>query len=532
MTDALGQQGLFTEYTGPPQFTPRDYQVEALGNLRAGFSRKVGRQLLCAATGAGKTLISTLMMNATVARGNRCAFLVDRVALVDQTVQRLQEFGLPHGRAQGHHSTRYGYDEPVHVWSMQTLEKSQDVSKVLSRYQLVIYDECHALRRKVIDALLDARVRTIGLSATPFTRGLGNIYQNLVNVRTTDQLVKDGYLVAPRIFCGVPIDMEGAPVTGGEWSAKTATERSLPVVGDVIDDYVSITNKVFGGPVMSFCSANTVADANEYAEGFNAIGIPAEVVSYRDKDDEVRREKLDRFRSRRNEDPGVLRGARARRRRARGDVPDRRTSEAQGRRRRHPEARQDHAPRERQDAVPGDRRRSQFSPLQPHHRAILRRWHAQSLDEREMKRLRKPGDELKIVEERMCGDCQFVLPKGTRTCPSCGWTMPRRKSTTPVVAGNFDEYKREFDGIGDLWPHVCAFAVDRFPGDRGRARKMAGIYFKDLTGLYPGWGRQLEASGACDERVAAAIRQSIRKYMARQKAIEKWQQRKREEATA
>ena len=531
MTDALGQQGLFTEYTGPPQFTPRDYQVEALGNLRAGFSRKVGRQLLCAATGAGKTLISTLMMNATVARGNRCAFLVDRVALVDQTVQRLQEFGLPHGRAQGHHSTRYGYDEPVHVWSMQTLEKSQDVSKVLSRYQLVIYDECHALRRKVIDALLDARVRTIGLSATPFTRGLGNIYQNLINVRTTDQLVKDGFLVAPRIFCGVPIDMDGAPQTGGEWSAKTATERALPVVGDVIDDYVSITNKVFGGPVMSFCSANTVADAQEYAEGFNAIGIPAEVVSYRDKDDEVRREKLDRFRA---GETKILAFCEAL---GRGvDVPEAmclldarpKRKDAAGVIQKHGRIMRPATGKTQALVIDAARNFLRFS-------RTIEQFYAdgmRSLDEREMKRLRKPGDELKIVEERMCGDCQFVLPKGTRTCPSCGWTMPRRKSTTPVVAGNFDEYKREFDGIGDLWPHVCAFSVDRFPGDRGRARKMAGIYFKDLTGLYPGWGRQLEASGACDDRVAAAIRQSIRKYMAKQKAIEKWQQRKREEATA
>jgi len=40
----------------------------------------------------------------------------------------------------------------------------------------------------------------IGLSATAFTKGLGNVFSHVVNSTTTDQLIADGWLVPLKAF--------------------------------------------------------------------------------------------------------------------------------------------------------------------------------------------------------------------------------------------------------------------------------------------------------------------------------------------
>ena len=455
---------------------------------------------------------------------------------MDQTVRRLRAAGIRHGARQGDRKTGhyYGWKENVHVWSMQTLERVQDIVAVLKQYDLVIYDEGHAIRRAIVEGIVAAGVRCIALSATPFTRGLGKIYTNLVNVRSTDQLVKDGWLIQPRIFCGTPINMDGAAVTGGEWSAETAAERALPVIGDVVSEYVRHTNMVFGGPVLTFGFGNTVADCREYAAQFNSIGITTEVVSYRDRDDKERSDKFERFRY---GDTTILFSVEAL---GRGiDVPEVLCLiDARPYRKNVAGVIQKHGRIMR--PATGKTQALVIDPARNYLRFALaiEDFYAngvQALDDRKMKEMRKPGDPDEI-KQRICGDCQYVLPAGARECPACGWTVPRPRSKTAVVAGNFTEYKRAFEGIGDIWPHICRFSMDRFPGDHEMASKRARGWYKDITGVWPRWGRPMQTCEVCDERISEALRALARKYIIRSRAIEKAirkkQDREREEAIA
>ena len=57
----------------------------------------------------------------------------------------------------------------------------------------------------------------VGLTATPFTKGLGKLYDAVVNVATTNDLIAQGFLVPFRIFSCVEPDMEGVKVVAGEY---------------------------------------------------------------------------------------------------------------------------------------------------------------------------------------------------------------------------------------------------------------------------------------------------------------------------
>ena len=53
-------------------------------------------------------------------------------------------------------------------------------------------------------------LRAIGLTASPFTKGLGSLYQNIVCDVTTGSLVDTGSLVPLKVFVAKEIDMTGA----------------------------------------------------------------------------------------------------------------------------------------------------------------------------------------------------------------------------------------------------------------------------------------------------------------------------------
>ena len=253
------------------------------------------RQMLCLGTGGGKTIIAAALMEAAASKGKRAAFVADRITLVDQTSARLHEAGLAHGVSQG--QNRWGHDTLIHVWSSQTMERAFQHRDVLREYDLMVVDEAHVLRKMLVEKMLESDIRTIGLSATPFSKGLGDIYQGLVNVRTTDQLVDDGWLVPFKIYVGTTIDMAGAKTTGGEWRDSEVSERTLPVIGDIVSEWRKKTHEVFGEgrtPKTLVFSAS-VANGADLCREFQNIGVRAEQISYRDRDDAVRREKIALF---------------------------------------------------------------------------------------------------------------------------------------------------------------------------------------------------------------------------------------------
>src|SRR5690606_3846452 len=127
-----------------------------------------------------------------------------------------------------------------------TLEKQESFPEI----DLLIVDECHEIRAftsKIIKSR--PKMRVIGLSATPFKKGLGDLYTNLVNVCTTNQLLATGELVGLTAYAAKAIDMTGAKTSDGEWQTKDVTSRGIQIVGDIVSEWQEKTLLHFGRPV-------------------------------------------------------------------------------------------------------------------------------------------------------------------------------------------------------------------------------------------------------------------------------------------
>ena len=165
----------------------RPYQQQALDTLTA-LARKKQFLLLQAATGAGKTVIaSCLMQYYTRNWGFRCLFLAHKAILVRQALSRMQasfadaDFDVDCLCASVRKPGQV--DSLIIVASPQTLARRLDD---LPKIDLVIIDECHRVPPKdqsslysdVIQAVISKRpnARVIGITATPWRLGQSFIY--------------------------------------------------------------------------------------------------------------------------------------------------------------------------------------------------------------------------------------------------------------------------------------------------------------------------------------------------------------------
>lgn len=269
----------------------RDYQEEAIQKLREGFAAGHRSQLLYLGTGGGKTEIAIAMLEAAKKKGSKAAMILDRIVLCDQTSRRLDKYSVDHGVLQSGH-WRYKPYEQIQVCSAQTLEKRGDFPGL----DLLVVDECHAQRRQTIQFIKDnPHIKVVGLSASPFTKGLGSTYSNVVSPVTTKQLVDRGSLVPLRVFIAKEVNMEGAKKVAGEWSQAEASERGMKITGDVVLEWSKKVREIFdGNPVKTIVFASGVAHGADLASKFQDIGYNFVSLSYKD-DDEYKRNVIDDF---------------------------------------------------------------------------------------------------------------------------------------------------------------------------------------------------------------------------------------------
>ena len=168
----------------------REHQSWVIDALRDGFKNGHRAQLLYAPTGFGKTEVAISLMKATADNYKRSAMILDRIVLVDQTSQRLERYNIEHGVYQANH-WKYNTYEKIQVCSAQTLERRQDFPKI----DMLVVDECHIARKQINDFIKNnPEMKVIGLTATPFTKGLGLLYDNVILGSTTNDLVANKWL--------------------------------------------------------------------------------------------------------------------------------------------------------------------------------------------------------------------------------------------------------------------------------------------------------------------------------------------------
>jgi len=215
---------------------PRPFQLQAHEALREGFKRGHKNQLIMAPTGAGKTYLGLRICNEAIQKGKRAVFLCDRTTLINQTSEAADRYGMnDHGIIQANHQRRRP-DELLQIASAQTIAKRGFWPKM----DVLVVDEAHTQIKAWTEYAMSSGAAVIGLSATPFTAGLGKIFTNLINATTMHDLTQSGVLVPMRIFSCTKPNMTGAATAGGEWTDKAAEERGMKIIGDVVKEWLKI----------------------------------------------------------------------------------------------------------------------------------------------------------------------------------------------------------------------------------------------------------------------------------------------------
>jgi superfamily II DNA or RNA helicase len=142
----------------------------------------------------------------------------------------------------------------------------------------VVVDEAHRSAAGEYAALVEryANSVVIGLTATPTRgdgRGLGDIYQSIVQSVPVTKLVEDEYLVPVRAFAPYVPDLKGVSTSGGEYNAKQLGKRlgKVELVGDIVAHW-----KKHAYGKRTICFAPLCQVSRHIVEQFRNAGIRAE----------------------------------------------------------------------------------------------------------------------------------------------------------------------------------------------------------------------------------------------------------------
>ena len=260
---------------------PRPFQRQAMLSIAAGLAAGHKNQMLMAATGAGKTYLGLRVAQKALAHGKRVTFLCDRRSLIEQTSTVADSYGLrDHGVIQGDHH-RQDWSRPLQIASVQTV-----MSRGWPKTDVLIVDEAHTQHETWVKFAMESEARVVGLSATPFSAGLGKIFTNLINAATMHDLTESGVLVPMRVLSCRKPDMAGAKVNDqGEWLKAEAATRGMEIIGDVVTEW---TRHAAGLKTIVFGA--TVAHCEELCRQFNEVGVMA--ATFTNETDDIERPRL------------------------------------------------------------------------------------------------------------------------------------------------------------------------------------------------------------------------------------------------
>src|SRR5262252_4823609 len=250
--------------TSPKELRP--YQAQALLDLRSTVAQGVLRVVVQAPTGAGKTRVAADIVQGAQRKGNKLAFVVSSLSLIDQAVEMFYAEGIKDvGVIQAEH-IRTDWSQPVQVCSIDTIRSR----KAYPEAQVVVIDECHRLYKAHIawmgrlgrhnkgeERIVNAapgweKVPFIGLSATPWTKGLGRYFESLLVMSTTQELIDLGYLSKFKVFAADHPDLSGVKDVAGDYheGQLSAVMRENALVANIIETWRTRWNQdktlVFG----------------------------------------------------------------------------------------------------------------------------------------------------------------------------------------------------------------------------------------------------------------------------------------------
>ncbi|MCP4078292.1 MAG: DEAD/DEAH box helicase, partial [Gammaproteobacteria bacterium] len=274
-------------------YTLRPHQVTAIEGIRNSYKAGHKRPVLQAVPGFGKTLCAVDMIKQAIDKGKRVCFIVDRIILIEQTSREFDKFGLDHGIIQGQNPRTN--DLPLQIASTQTLaarvKNSNVYNSVLKDNQFpfdwLIVDECHTQSRALNKLMLtNSQIPVLGLSGSPWAKGMGQVYDDLILAESTQNLIDKGFL-SDFVAYGSPLlDLKGVKTVAGDYNQKEIAQRAskAKIVGDVVKTWLQR-----GENRQTMCFAINVAHSKAIIDEFRANGVTAaHIDAHTTYDDRIR----------------------------------------------------------------------------------------------------------------------------------------------------------------------------------------------------------------------------------------------------
>jgi superfamily II DNA or RNA helicase len=214
------------------------HQQETLTALRQSVGQGVKRIVVQSPTGSGKTGLAAAIVESATAKGKRVAFVVPAISLVSQTVEMFWNEGIKDvGVIQADHEMT-DWSKPVQICSIQTIARRN----VFPAAHIVIIDECHTLyeaHKKWMTDAAWAAVPFIGLSATPYTRGLGHYFATMIVAATIGELIDKGFLSKFRAFATGHPDLKDVKIVAGDYHEGQLSQamQQGTLVADVVETW-------------------------------------------------------------------------------------------------------------------------------------------------------------------------------------------------------------------------------------------------------------------------------------------------------
>jgi DNA repair protein RadD len=244
-------------------------QHEALQSLREAVGAGQRRIVMQAPTGFGKTLLSAALVENALAKKKKVLFTVPMIGLIDQTVEMFYAQGIRDvGVIQAqHHMT--DWSQPVQIASVQTL-----MNRPLPDASVALVDEVHKwfeFYAKWFCKPEWSNVPIIGLSATPWTKGLGSYFGHYIKASTTQELIDAGLLSPFKVYAPSHPDLSGVRTVAGDYheGELSAKMQEGTLVADAVDTWLRLAE---GRPTL--CYGVDRVHAKHLQEKFNAAGVP------------------------------------------------------------------------------------------------------------------------------------------------------------------------------------------------------------------------------------------------------------------
>lgn len=214
----------------------RPYQADAIMKLKRSLYEGHKRPVLQLPTGGGKTAIAGAIIGMARQKRSRVCFTVPTLSLIDQTIRSFYRDGITDvGVIQADHPLTAPW-KPVQIASVDTIQHRK-----FPDCKIVIVDECHR-HSDVIERWKKEQpdLIFIGLSATPWAKGMAKTWDDLVIGGTTASMIDAGYLTPFRVFATDHPDLSQVKIVAGEYQEKSLADAmdKPKLVGDVVQTWI------------------------------------------------------------------------------------------------------------------------------------------------------------------------------------------------------------------------------------------------------------------------------------------------------